>query len=194
MDYLYVGKSVDVENRWKQHVSKLENGIAAKNMQAAYNIYGEPKKIIIRESHPDHLDVLEPIYIESIKNTYGSSKCLNASIPTVYYRPTKEDIEYFNEDDHYFKLSTIEHVKQLVTKDIELEEKIKELKDAYDNIKELEEVIEFLDNKLMNGNLTDEGERWRQLAKSWEEECTLLNKQLEDNIERNKSWWQKLWA
>lgn len=69
-DYFYIGKSKDIERRWKEHHIKFQKGTATRNMQEAFNRYGYPKKEVILEVHPEHLDVLEPILIHNNWNEY----------------------------------------------------------------------------------------------------------------------------
>ena len=73
----YIGKSVDMQQRWKQHADKLQKGTAAKAMQGAYHQskYELPQGQVLLECHPDMLDEYEGMYI----NLYTPE--LNTSIP-----------------------------------------------------------------------------------------------------------------
>ena len=68
--HFYIGKSKDIERRWKEHDTKFEKGTAAKFMQEAFNCYGYPSREIMFEVHPEHLDVIEPILIHNNWNEY----------------------------------------------------------------------------------------------------------------------------
>lgn len=91
--YYYIGKSKDIQRRWKEHFTKFEKGTAARNMQEAFNQAGYPSTEIIYEVHPEHLDVLEPIAIHNhwgpkILNTTRESCCedlLERHIPYCKY-------------------------------------------------------------------------------------------------------------
>lgn len=72
----YIGKSVNFERRWKEHFTKFEKGTAAKKLQQCFNECGYPETKIILEVHPDHIDVIEPIFI---KNNW-SDKILNTTL------------------------------------------------------------------------------------------------------------------
>lgn len=73
--HYYIGKSKDIQRRWKEHFTKFEKGTAARNMQEAFNQAGYPSTEIIYEVHPEHLDVLEPIAIHN----YWGPKILNTT-------------------------------------------------------------------------------------------------------------------
>ena len=82
----YIGKSVDIKARWKQHADKLQKGTAAKPMQDAFEKSGHDLPIgnILLECHPDLLDAYEGMCI----NLYTPE--LNTSIPG---RRTDEDYD-----------------------------------------------------------------------------------------------------
>jgi len=74
----YIGKSVDIETRWKQHTNKFLKHTAATQMQYAYDQVGMPAFGIVIECHKDYLDILEGYYI-NIQDQHPG--CLNTSIP-----------------------------------------------------------------------------------------------------------------
>lgn len=84
----YIGQSVDIENRWKQHFDKMQKGTAAISMQREYSACGLPQTFYITECHRDYLDILESIYIHIGFQDYGNNM-LNTSIPKGY---TQQDI------------------------------------------------------------------------------------------------------
>lgn len=61
----YIGKSKDVERRWKEHWTKFQKGTAAKAMQECFNRYGYPSQELLFDVHQDHIDVIEPIVIDN---------------------------------------------------------------------------------------------------------------------------------
>lgn len=81
----YIGKSVDIRARWKQHADKLQKGTAARPMQDAYQKsgYNLPTGYILLECHPDMLDEYEGMYINL------NQPELNTSFP-----PRRSDLEY----------------------------------------------------------------------------------------------------
>lgn len=72
----YVGKSVDVVQRWKQHFDKLSKGTAAKNMLTAYYASNSryPKTELLLECHPDVLDEYENYFINSLKPVLNTQR------------------------------------------------------------------------------------------------------------------------
>lgn len=196
----YIGKSVDIDKRWQEHMNKLIKGTAAKAMQEAYQKHGEPEFHIIKTCHPDHLDVLEPLYIEMYKleHTYN---CINASIPEIYDRPTQQTLRLVN-SDQYWDLSTLEHLKMLDN----TEDHLGELAVEIDRLKEskLELLLEVqqlktklaeqeLEHKqqLLNVDLGREGNFYRELAHDFKGRLEQMTKQYEQ--ERDKPWYKKLW-
>lgn len=76
----YVGQSINIETRWKQHFDKFRKGTAAKKMQDAYNTYGLPDVSILLECHKDYLDMMENFYIATNQSYIGS---LNTTAPAL---------------------------------------------------------------------------------------------------------------
>ena len=74
----YIGQSVDMETRWKQHSDKLRKGTAAAKMQDAYRQLGMPFAEILIKCHKDHLDTMENYFIHMRK---AMPNCLNTSAP-----------------------------------------------------------------------------------------------------------------
>jgi len=73
--HYYIGKSIDIQRRWKEHFTKFDKGTAAKSMQACFNSYGYPSCEVLYEVHAEHIDVIEPIVIA---NNWGP-KILNTT-------------------------------------------------------------------------------------------------------------------
>jgi GIY-YIG catalytic domain len=73
----YVGKSIHLATRWKQHFDKLKKGTAAKNMQDAFYASGcrFPRTEVLLYCHPDLLDYYEGFFINDLK------PALNTAIP-----------------------------------------------------------------------------------------------------------------
>lgn len=74
----YVGKSQDIQHRWKQHTDSFEKGTASKSVQQAYENFGLPEFNVVLECHKDFLDYMEAYFI-SIQSEHPN--CLNTTIP-----------------------------------------------------------------------------------------------------------------
>lgn len=101
----YIGKSIDISVRWKQHFDKFGKGTAAKNMQAEYNTFGYPNGEVLIECHADHVDIVEACLINRLKPT------LNGTYPSdpfngVYEGSFEGVLSYLND-------STLEHIIRL---------------------------------------------------------------------------------
>lgn len=72
----YIGKSEDIERRWKEHANSFLKGKHAKAMQEVYNREGPPEYEVLHYVHSDHIDLYEGIIInEHINN----ADCLNTT-------------------------------------------------------------------------------------------------------------------
>ena len=98
----YIGQSVDMETRWKQHSDKLRKGTAAAKMQEAYRQLGMPFAEILIECHKDYLDIMENYFIHMRK---AMPNCLNTSAPKL--DPTV-DYDWIMEYPHMLKFSSFE--------------------------------------------------------------------------------------
>lgn len=102
----YIGKSNDIDRRWKEHVTKFQKGTAAKTMQNAYNCYGMPDFHILCECHQDHIDLMESIYIRN--NWYRG--LLNTTQPSEV--PLEEE-NILRENEDLLNHSTAEHIRAM---------------------------------------------------------------------------------
>jgi len=121
---IYIGKSIDIETRWKQHWDKLRSGKGAVKMQREFDNYGFPETRIIYDCHEDHIDFIEACFI----NSYPRSSMLNGTFPAAL---ALKDINLINEQHSAFQASTFDHVRALLQyayRERDLEDKIEELK------------------------------------------------------------------
>lgn len=68
-DKVYVGKSVNIEYRYKGHIRSFKRGESSKKMKDAYELYGEPSLEILEECTELMLDSRENFYISELKAT-----------------------------------------------------------------------------------------------------------------------------
>jgi hypothetical protein len=101
----YIGKSIDIYNRWKQHIDKMRKGTAAKNMQDAYNRYGVPEADIMLECHPDHIDIMEAVFIARHNPELNSDRPADP-FPGV-------DIDWYIQNTDFLQNSTLRHMELL---------------------------------------------------------------------------------
>lgn len=98
----YIGQSLDIEQRWKQHSDKFRKGTAAQKMQYAYDQLGMPKFYYVLECHKDYLDIMEGYYI-SVQKTYPN--CLNSTAPKL---DPAIDYQWLVDYPHMLKYSSFE--------------------------------------------------------------------------------------
>lgn len=107
----YVGKSVDIETRWKQHTDKFLKRTAAKQMQYAYDQVGMPAFGIYIECHKDYLDILEGYYINLHVN-HNRQTCLNTSIPKL---DPNLDYDWLLANKPMLQFSSTEIIRDFIT-------------------------------------------------------------------------------
>lgn len=80
----YIGKSVDIENRYSQHILSLTSGTHTKKLQDAFYKCKKPPELkILAECHKDWLDILEHDLFKAAASYYSRAKrppyfvCLN---------------------------------------------------------------------------------------------------------------------
>lgn len=186
-DYYYIGKSINIEDRFKQHCTRLNNGTAAKLLQKAFNEYGTPSYKVVRQCHPDHLDVLEAIYISAYNN---SLYCLNSDIPEIVDKNiTPFILEVLNTDTHHtlLQMSMFEHLEEIAKLYTQLEKQ----KERYERKLSLEEAfykeeLTYIKSLPMYEGLYECNEEKFKL----QDEIRDLKKELEQ--EKNKSIWKRI--
>lgn len=65
-DKVYVGRSKNVEIRYKQHLACFRGNTSSKKLQEAYNTYGTPNSLLITEGPEDSLIDLENSLIKEL--------------------------------------------------------------------------------------------------------------------------------
>ena len=103
----YVGKSLDLETRWKQHFNKFATGKAARPMQLEYDRCGLPQTEVIFDCHRDHIDILEELLIEQLKGP----DMLNTTYPVCDL--TDEVATLINRSRELLHHSTFEHLEMI---------------------------------------------------------------------------------
>lgn len=101
----YIGKSLDLETRWKQHFNKFATGKAARPMQVEYDRCGLPATEAIFHCHQDHIDIMEEWLIDQFK----CGDMLNTTYPKL--ERTDEVAELINNNRELLNLCTWDHLK-----------------------------------------------------------------------------------
>lgn len=183
----YIGKSINIEERWKQHTEKLKNGKAAKNMQVAWDRWQEFEAEVLFECHPDHIDIMEETLIARCNPELNTTRPMDR-LPGI-------SGEEFDNTIKLFKYSTLNHIKTL-------REQEEHLLVAQRNIEHLEEEVEELGTQRNEEEiLADVNNRIGRL----EIDCEHLNNKNKELIESNKKlkqqleyanrpWWKKLFG
>lgn len=195
----YVGKSIHLTTRWKQHFDKLLKGKAAKNMQDAYHASGDcfPRTEVLLYCHPDMLDYYEGYFINELKPP------LNTAIPQGLPELSKTVlVEHANLGFAIHSVVTLIQVMHKNANEIIELQKTQRDKDA--EIEELEDDFEELSqswndrakrdawaNREYRAVVSERDRLGRDLKVSRDEVEVLKAWQLRVN---KANWWQRLWA
>ncbi len=190
----YIGKSINVEERWKQHEDKLNKGTAAKPLQEAFSASGcRFSAQLLYECHPHHIDILEECLI------YRMQPTLNTTRPK--YDPLAGlDGEQFDEVLKHFSLSTLEHISNM----LRAETKAFYAKQSLINLEKY--AIELQDKRSKEELENDITNRIAELSEEVDDLNATLDvlenkhKRIEEDLEVTRkalkyarlSWWQKL--
>ncbi len=122
--YFYIGKSDDIERRWKQHETSFLKGKHSQAMQRRYNMEGPPNYSIVYEVHSDHIDLVEGMLIEQY---ISHDLCLNTTKGK--YVPDADRAALI-ESFASLKESTADHLRYMrwiTIKNVEVETKLADL-------------------------------------------------------------------
>lgn len=182
----YIGKSINIEVRWDQHLDKMKKGKSAYLLQEEWNKYGTFSREILMQCHSDHIDIAEACYISRLRPE------LNGTRPSdpLGHLSESEVAEIFE----WLEMSTQDHIftiKSFHSKMVDLEAENKQLK------AKVEELNRDRDEKELEHDVS---ERIKKLKKSRDtianeyeillEEAECIDKELKDI--KARSFWQKL--
>lgn len=83
----YIGKSIDIPVRWRQHYDKLRRGKGAARLQQEFNIYRDYNQDVLFTCHPDHLDLVETYCLNHIDRTFMLNTTFPAPLSPEEYEP-----------------------------------------------------------------------------------------------------------
>lgn len=125
----YIGKSIHIQERWKQHFDKFRKGKAAENMQREFDRCGYPETEVILECHPDHIDIMECYLINAF-----AINCKHIMLNTTYSDSIdEEDFEAIMKKEELIRFSTVAHCRAIQFAEEKLTEMYYEIKDLRDN-------------------------------------------------------------
>ena len=180
----YIGKSNDIDRRWKEHKYNFDNNKAAAKMQAEFKRCGYPTAEVLLNCHKDHLDILETYLIATMRPE------LNTRIELPISR---DDYYALMQQSQLLEDSTVEHIKfisNLVNVVESLEEEVA-TQTAY--ITELEKDIDAEKMSIeYYAKFHAEVDSHTETVAAYEIEVQTLIDQLKN--EKNKSWIAKLFG
>jgi hypothetical protein len=194
----YVGKSIHLHIRWKQHFDKLLKGKAAKNMQDAYEASDHcyPKTQVLLYCHPDMLDYYEGYFINYLKPD------LNTSIPEELSEYSKGVlVNHANQGfAKYSVVAAIQVMNDQVVKIRELEEGAALQVQEFESLEsDYHELSEAWNKRAVRDNWANRD--YRQMVETCEElgEDALVLRAEVGSLKawqlrvEQAGWWQRLW-
>lgn len=177
----YIGKSISISNRWKQHFDKFIKGKAASNMQQAFDTYGAPNGEILFKCHKDHIDIAEEMFINRLKpplnGTYPSDPFAGMSISEVGKIST------------LFSLSTIDHIRRIRALEQTKAEALNIISKHNDEVTELELIISDLQEIRSREVLDNDTNGYIELLK--QDNFTLNSENQALRAKLSAPWWRR---
>ena len=127
----YIGKSINITERFKQHMDKFRKGTAAKAMQNEYDHYGPPDINVLVLCHPDHIDNVESWLIDR------NNPELNTTRPPNPF----SNVNNIEEVLGMLHMSRVEHINQIAALDNECAKTCNLVTELNDELHNAEEYI-----------------------------------------------------
>ena len=187
----YVGKSLHLTTRWRQHADKLSRGTAAKNMLRAYyqSDHEYPVAQVLVYCHPNLLDEYENYWINYLKPS------LNTQIPQIMSEEEQWAlIRHMERGSAKYSVPVILiTLENLIHENTQLESKVSELEVDYLELDQAWTDRATRDCRAMGEYAALEADR-----DYFKHETKLLETQLRDAELRwlrvcSATWWQRLW-
>lgn len=179
----YIGKSIDIDKRWKQHFDKFSKHRHTANMQAEYDIYRTYEQEVLISCHEDHIDILEETYIARLRPALN---CTTAR-DRLYNSDVKLD---------WFNLSTLEHIAIIEKYEATVNTIAAEMATNTSTINMLHEKLrKQRSREEVNSSLYPRIDELQDKCTALEEECEELNNECQELWKYKKlPWWKKLWT
>lgn len=188
----YIGKSIDIPTRWRQHEDKFSKGKAAVRMQTEYDRCGSPQKEVLLHCHADHIDIVETWLIDQFQQQSG-----NWMLNATYAEPIADvDRLKINRDISLLGLSTPDHCELICDLRTALVAAVAATETAAAKVLEYQE-----SGILVPQDVLDQ----KQDLENLQAECAQLELECNDFAQANidlqaelhrlnsQSWWSRLW-
>ncbi len=83
-DKVYIGSSINIEQRYKTHLTSVEQGRASKKRIKTFDLYGKPRLEILQLCDTDSLCILEQKYIKEYDSVNNGFNTRNDSQSRIY--------------------------------------------------------------------------------------------------------------
>lgn len=189
----YVGKSIDIPTRWKQHEDKFAKGTAAVRMQQEFDQCGSPHKEVLIHCHADHIDIIETWMIDTHYQEHGNMM-LNATYAEAI--PDQDRLKV-NRGIHLLSLSTPDHIEMICDLQEAAVKAAEEVKKAKKKVKKYQEMGILVPQEVLD--MREELEWCKEQRDDLEAESNQLAQAVIDlRAEvyklQKRSWWSRLFG
>ncbi len=184
----YIGKSIHISERWKQHFDKFRKGKAAELMQREFDRWGFPECEILLVCHPDHIDIAECYLINAFAEIHGRESMLN----TTYSESMDgEDFEKLMRKPELLEYSTLAHCMAIHFAEDKLTEYHLKCEELKSELKELRSKGYVIPEDLQKA-LVQAREHESILDRIKSEYIRLQKVEAEYRNYRRLPWWRKI--
>jgi group I intron endonuclease len=99
--FIYIGQSVDIEDRYEEHLSKLRNDKSSDKLAAAYLLFGVPTLNIIEQCTEEELNSKELFYIKEFDSIRNGLNTLNGTTPRNFSRQIMPKNSKYSEEQYH---------------------------------------------------------------------------------------------
>lgn len=185
----YIGKSINVEERFNQHMDKFRKGTAAKAMQHEYDHYGSPTISLLVACHADHVDIVESWLIAQ------NNPELNTTRPPNPF----SNVNNIEEVLGMLHMSTVEQVNQITLLDDTCRQACDLVTDLTNDLQDAEERIVKLkrhrSRQELDADINDRIYKLEELLDRERKESQARIHCLTKLVEHYKQpWWKRLFS
>lgn len=100
-EYIYIGQSIDIEQRYSKHLSEMRNGKSSDKLAAAYFLFGTPSLFILEECLLEELNARELFYIQEFDCIHSGLNTLNGATPRNFDKQIMPKHSKYSEEQYY---------------------------------------------------------------------------------------------
>jgi group I intron endonuclease len=99
--HVYIGQSLTIEDRYKEHLSDMRNDHCSDKLAAAYFLFGVPELYILEECSAEELNEKELYYINEANAIRAGLNTLNGATPRNFSKQIMPKQSKYSEAQYY---------------------------------------------------------------------------------------------